>query len=125
MATQIHCLICKNSLRSGGVCCLTCIGYMHVKCSGLSHSSDHYDDFSCLRCTSLFHSANDPHECNPPTLATTTLSQLHHHPSTASQSQNSKQPSTIEPPKTTQDPCSNPCPELIEITRKIYSEVVQ
>ena len=123
MATQTHCLICKSSLRGGGVWCFTCPGYMHVKCSGLARSSDHYDDFSCHRCTSQFHSANDKHECNPPTLATTTLPQMHPHPSPAPHSQNSGESSTIEP-RTIQDPWSNPCPELIETTRKIYTEVV-
>ena len=96
---------------------------MHVKCSGLARSSDHYDNFSCHRCTSQFHSANDKHKCNPPTLATTTLPQMHPHPSTAPHSQNSGEISTIEP-RTIQDPWSNPCPELIETTRKIYTEVV-
>ena len=123
MATQTHCLICKSSLRGGGVWCFTSPGYMHVKCSGLARSSDHYDDFSCHRCTSQFHSANDKHECNPPTLATTTLPQMHPHPSTAPHSQNSGESSTIEP-RTIQDPWSNPCPELIETTRKIYTKVV-
>ena len=123
MATQTHCLICKSSLRGGGLWCFTCPGYMHVKCSGLARSTDHNDDFSCHRCTSQFHSANDKHECNPPTLATTTLSQMHPHPSTAPHSQNSGESSTIEP-RTIQDPWSNPCPELIETTRKIYTEVV-
>ena len=85
--------------------------------------SDHYDEFSRHRCTSQFHSANDKHECNPPTLATTTLPQMHPHPSIAPQSQNSREPSTIEP-RTIQDPWSNPCPELIETTRKIYTEMV-
>ena len=91
---------------------------MHVKDSGLARSSDHYDDFICHRCTSQFHSANDKHECNPPTLATTTLPQMHPHTSIAPHSQNSGESSTIEP-RTTQDPWSNPCPELIETTRKI------
>ena len=121
MATQTHCLICKSSLRGGGVWCFTCPGCMHVKCSGLARSSDHYDDFSCHRCTTQFHSANDKHECNPPALATTTLPQMH--PSTAPHSQNSGESSTIEP-RSIQDPWSNPCPELIETTRKIYTEVV-
>ena len=85
--------------------------------------SDHYDEFSCHRCTSQFHSAKDKHECNPPTLATTKLPQMHPHPSTAPHSQNSREPSTIEP-RTIQDPWSNPCPELIETTRKIYTEMV-
>ena len=123
MAPQTHCLICKNSLRGGGDWCFTCLDYMHVKCSGLARSSDHYDDFSCHRCTSQFHSANDKHECNPPTLATTTLPQMHPHPSTAPHSQNSGESSTIEP-RTNQDPWSNPCPELKETTRKIYTEKV-
>ena len=48
----------------------------------------------------------DPHQCNPPTLAITTLSHLHPHPSTAPLSQNSREPSTIEP-VTTQEPWSN------------------
>ena len=123
MATQTHCLICKSSLRGGGNWCFTCPGYMHVKCSGLARSSDHYDDFSCHRCTSQFHSANDKHECNPPTLATTTLPQMHPHPSTTPHSQNTGESSTIEP-RAIQDPWSNPCSELIETTRKIYTEVV-
>ena len=117
MATQTHCLICKNNLRGGGVWCFTCPVYMHVKCSGIARSSDHYDDFSCHRCTSQFHSANDKHECNPPSLATTTLPQMHPHPSTAPLSENSGESSTIES-RTIQDPWSNSCPELIETTRK-------
>ena len=112
MATQTHCLICKNSLR-GDVWCFTCSGCMHVKCSGLDGSSDDYDNFSCHRCTSQFHRANDTQECNPPTLATTTLAQLYPHPSTDPLLQNSRDPSTKEP-VTTQDPCSKPCPELIK-----------
>ena len=48
---------------------------------------------------------------------------MHLHPSTAPHSQNSGESSTIEPRKI-QDPWSNPCPELIETTRKIYTEVV-
>ena len=123
MATQTHCLIYKSSLRGGGVWCFTCPGYMHVKCSGLARSSDHYDDLSCHRCTSQFHSANDKHECNPPTLATTTLPQMHPHASTAPHSQNTGESSTIEP-RAIQDPWSNPCPEHIETTRKLYTEVV-
>ena len=59
----------------------------------------------------------------PPILAATTLPQIHPHPSTAQHSQNSREPSTLET-RTTQDPWSNPCPELIETTRKIYSELV-
>ena len=68
-------------------------------------------------------SANDTHECNHPTLATTTLPQTNRHPSTAPHSQNSREPSLLET-RTTQDPWSNPCPELIETTRKICSDVV-
>ena len=117
MASQTHCLIYKNSQRGGGVWCFICPGYMHVKCSGLARSSVHYDDFSCHCCTFQFHSANDKHEYNPPTLATTTLPQMRPYPSTAPHSQNSGDSSTIEP-RTIQDPWSNPCPELIEITRK-------
>ena len=45
------------------------------------------------------------------------------HPSTAPHSQKSGESSTIEP-RTLQDPWSNHCPELIETTRKIYTEVV-
>ena len=97
MATQTHYLIFKNNLGGGGVWCFTCPGYMHVKCSGLARSSDHYDDFSCHRCTSQFNSANDKHEGNPPTLATTTLPQMHPQPSTTPHSQNSGESSTIEP----------------------------
>ena len=123
MATQTHYLICKNSLRGGGFWCFTCPGYMHVKCSGLARSSVHYEDFSCHRCTSQFHSANDKHESNTPTLATTTLPQMHPHPSTAPHSQNSGECFTIEP-RTKKYPWTNPCPELIETTRKKYTEVV-
>ena len=93
MATQTHCLICRTCLRVGGAWCFTCPGYVHVKCSGLARSCDHYHGFSCHRCTSQFHSTNDMHECNPPTLATTTLPQNHPHPSTAPHSQNSREPS--------------------------------
>ena len=96
---------------------------MQVKCSDLARSSDHYDDFSCHRCTSQFHSANDKHECNTPTLATTTLPQIHPHPLNAPHSQNAGEFSTVEP-RTIQDLWSNPCPELIETTRKICIELV-
>ena len=48
---------------------------------------------------------------------------MHPHPSTAPHSQNSGESFTIEP-RTIQDPWSNPCPELIETTRKLYAEVV-
>ena len=123
MATQTHCLICRNSWRGGGDWCFTCPGYVHVKCSGLARSRDQYDDFSCHRCTTHFHSANDTHGCNPSTLATSTLPQIHPHPSTAPHSQNSRELSTLET-RTTQDPWSNPCPELTGTTRKLYSEVV-
>ena len=96
---------------------------MHVKCCGLARSSDHYYDFSCHRRTSQLHSTNGTHECNPPTLATTTLPQMHPHPFNYPQSQNSREPSTTKT-KTTQDPWSNICPELTEATIKIYTEVV-
>ena len=96
MATQTHCLICRNNLRGGGVWCFTCPGYMHVKCSGLARSIDHYDNFSCHRCISQFHSTNDTHECNLPTLATTTLPQIHPQPSTAPHTQNSREAATLE-----------------------------
>ena len=119
MVTETHCLICRNSLRGGGVWCFTCPGYIHVKCSGVARINDQYGDFSCHSWTSQFHAANDPHECNPPTLATTTLPQIHPHPSTAPHSQNSREPSTLET-RITQDPWSNPCPELRKSQGKNY-----
>ena len=68
MATQTHCLVCRNSLRGG--------------------ASQEAEVFGAP--------ANDRHECNPPTLATTTLPQIHRHPSTAPHSQNSREPSILE-----------------------------
>ena len=90
----------------------------------LARSSDHYEDFSCHRWTSQYHSANDTHRCSPPTLATITLPQLHPQPSTAPHSQNARETSTLDP-VTTQDPWSNTCPELIEIARKTYTKVIR
>ena len=97
--------------------------FMHLKCSVVSRSNDHYDNFSCHRCISQAHSANDTFANKHPTLVTITLPELHPHPSTAPHSQNSGEPSTRKP-VTTQDPWSNPCLEFIETTREINTESV-
>ena len=77
MATQRRCLLSKNRLRGREFWCFTCTGYMHVKCSHLDGSSDPYDNFSSHRCTSQFYSPNGTYESHRPTLATSTLTELH------------------------------------------------
>ena len=96
---------------------------MHVKCSHLDGSSDPYDNFSSHRCTSQFYSPNGTYESHRPTLATSTLTELHPLAYTAPLPKNSKESSTIEP-VTTQDLWSNHSPDFIEFIMKIYSKVV-
>ena len=111
MTTQAHCHVCKNSLRDGDVWLALHMPILHTcKMQRPSRSTHHDDNFSCHRCTSHFQTANDTHQYNPPTPSTPFHSPF---------SQKSREPSTFEP-VTTQDPWSNLCPELIEVTKNIY-----
>ena len=49
---QTHCSICNGHLKRGGVWCYSCGTYLHVGCSGLKSSRDHYEGFICPKCKS-------------------------------------------------------------------------
>ena len=86
---------------------------MHVECSGLNRASDHDENFSCIRCTSLI--TDNPTTGNQ-------APQPQHAPSTNDQNPaiaNSNEAITATP-----DPWSNPTPELKDKMRTIYSQVV-
>ena len=88
---------------------------MHVKCSGLNQASDHDENFSCIRCTSLFTDNITTDNQAPPT-------QPQHAPST--NDQNPANANSNETITATPDPWSNPTPELKDKKRTIYSQVV-
>ena len=115
MSNQTHCIISNNYLHGCGIWCTICAVYMHVISSGLNRGSDHDDNFSCIRCTSLI------------TYNTSTDIQF---PSTQRQqalrpnNQNPAMANSNEIVITTPYPWSNPTPDLIDKMRTIYSQVV-
>ena len=52
-ADQIHCPLCKDPLRRGGVWCHTCFKYFPVKCSGLAAAKEWTENFSCKSCSEV------------------------------------------------------------------------
>ena len=88
---------------------------MHVKCSGLNRVSDHDENFSCFRCTSLITDNTTTEFQAPPTQPQQAPSTNDQNPAIA----NSNETVTATP-----DPWSNPIPELKNKIRIIYSQEV-